>query len=76
MALIALLIPVLMLGVVLALGRYEELLLPPEESAEPAGFAPRVAGQPKYVLRTGGTSVGAATPPPGVSPGTGAPLSR
>ncbi|MER5939855.1 MULTISPECIES: hypothetical protein [unclassified Streptomyces] len=34
MALLAVLLPLLMLGVVLALGRYEDLLLPPRE-AEP-----------------------------------------
>jgi hypothetical protein len=32
MALLAVIIPVLMLGVVLALGRYEELLLPEEDT--------------------------------------------
>ncbi|MBD0841609.1 MULTISPECIES: hypothetical protein [unclassified Streptomyces] len=39
MALLAVLIPLLMLGVVLALGRYEELLLPEkrDEAVEPVG---------------------------------------
>ncbi|MER6346785.1 hypothetical protein ACWC10_36685 [Streptomyces sp. NPDC001595] len=40
MAIFAVLIPFLLLGVMLALGRYEELLLPtdrePETAAEPA----------------------------------------
>ena len=35
MALLALLIPFVLLGVVLALGRYEEFLLPPAPEAEP-----------------------------------------
>ncbi|GGV04969.1 hypothetical protein AB0I84_07325 [Streptomyces spectabilis] len=34
MAVLAVFIPVLLLGVVLALGRYEELLLPPAERSE------------------------------------------
>jgi hypothetical protein len=34
MAAVAVIIPLLMLGVVLALGRYEELLLPPAEEAD------------------------------------------
>ncbi|GGS95317.1 MULTISPECIES: hypothetical protein [Streptomyces] len=38
--LLAVLIPVLMLGVVLALGRYEELLLPAAEPAPDAPVAP------------------------------------
>jgi hypothetical protein len=39
MALLAVLIPLLMLGVVLVLGRYEELLLPQDDAGrrEPAG---------------------------------------
>ncbi|MFC9503420.1 hypothetical protein [Streptomyces sp. NPDC057002] len=39
MAMLAVLIPLLMLGVVLVLGRYEELLLPEEKTGrrEPAG---------------------------------------
>ncbi|MFB7929835.1 MULTISPECIES: hypothetical protein [Streptomyces] len=39
MAMLAVLIPPLMLGVVLVLGRYEELLLPQEDAdrREPAG---------------------------------------
>ncbi|MGX1566523.1 hypothetical protein [Streptomyces sp. NPDC055506] len=39
MAMLAVLIPVLMLGAVLVLGRYEELLLPEENAGrhEPAG---------------------------------------
>ncbi|MFI6804875.1 hypothetical protein ACIBO6_07665 [Streptomyces luteogriseus] len=42
MAMLAVLIPLLMLGVVLVLGRYEELLLPQEDSdrREPAGVPP------------------------------------
>ncbi|MHC3468869.1 hypothetical protein ACYF6T_09145 [Streptomyces sp. 7R007] len=39
MAVLAVIIPVLMLGVVLALGRYEELLLPAEK-ADPDENAP------------------------------------
>ncbi|WP_284059713.1 hypothetical protein [Streptomyces sp. AS02] len=40
MALIAVLLPLLMLGVVLALGRYEELLLPKEQDDDgPEGAA-------------------------------------
>jgi len=43
--LLAVLIPVLMLGVVLALGRYEDLMLP--DTPPPAGDAgPAVAPQP------------------------------
>ncbi|MEU8983322.1 hypothetical protein [Streptomyces sp. NPDC048309] len=34
MAVLAVIIPLLMLGVVLALGRYEELLLPPVEETD------------------------------------------
>jgi hypothetical protein len=34
MALLAVIIPILMLGVVLALGRYEELLLPEEKPGQ------------------------------------------
>jgi hypothetical protein len=38
MAVIAVIIPVVMLGVVLALGRYEELMLPPvQEPEQPEG---------------------------------------
>ncbi|WP_298558881.1 hypothetical protein [Streptomyces luteogriseus] len=42
MAMLAVLIPLLMLGVVLVLGRYEELLLPQEDTdrREPAGVPP------------------------------------
>ncbi|MDL5204742.1 hypothetical protein [Streptomyces sp. ALI-76-A] len=46
MAVLAVIIPLLMLGVVLALGRYEDLLLPgeepdrPEPSAAPSPVAP------------------------------------
>jgi hypothetical protein len=43
MAILAVFIPVLMLGVVLALGRYEELLLPGDQDPvkfEPAGARP------------------------------------
>jgi hypothetical protein len=49
MALLAVLIPLLMLGVVLALGRYEELLLPEEreEAARlPSTSSPGPAGTP------------------------------
>ncbi|MEU2272983.1 hypothetical protein ABZ568_42385 [Streptomyces olindensis] len=44
MAMLAVLIPLLMLGVVLVLGRYEELLLPQDDAdrPEPAG-APAAA---------------------------------
>ncbi|WP_302186065.1 hypothetical protein [Streptomyces sp. AC550_RSS872] len=42
MALLAVLLPLLMLGVVLALGRYEDVLLPkePDEADRPDGTAP------------------------------------
>ncbi|MFG2549997.1 hypothetical protein [Streptomyces sp. NPDC048581] len=41
MALLAVLLPLLMLGVVLALGRYEDLLLPTEQDDDgPEGAAP------------------------------------
>lgn len=45
MAMLAVLIPLLMLGVVLVLGRYEELLLPQEDAdrREPAGVPPASA---------------------------------
>jgi hypothetical protein len=45
MAMLAVLIPLLMLGVVLVLGRYEELLLPQEDTdrREPAGAPPVAA---------------------------------
>ncbi|MFF5367550.1 hypothetical protein [Streptomyces sp. NPDC013187] len=45
MALLAVLIPLLMLGVVLVLGRYEELLLPKENAdrREPAADSPTAA---------------------------------
>ncbi|WP_327352151.1 hypothetical protein [Streptomyces sp. NBC_01304] len=39
MAIFAVLIPVVMLGVVLALGRYEELMLPPAQEADDRGGA-------------------------------------
>ncbi|WP_265582681.1 hypothetical protein [Streptomyces ferrugineus] len=39
MALLAVLLPLLMLGVVLALGRYEELLLPEKDEDRPEGAA-------------------------------------
>lgn len=41
MALLAVLLPLLMLGLVLALGRYEDLLLPREQDEDgPEGAAP------------------------------------
>ncbi|MFB8244071.1 hypothetical protein ACFY3O_01620 [Streptomyces sp. NPDC001046] len=45
MAMLAVLIPLVMLAVVLVLGRYEELLLPGEEAdrPEPAGAPPAPA---------------------------------
>ncbi|MFJ5995019.1 hypothetical protein [Streptomyces sp. NPDC092370] len=45
MAMLAVLIPLLMLGVVLVLGRYEELLLPQEDAGrrEPADVPPATA---------------------------------
>ncbi|MDQ1049826.1 hypothetical protein [Streptomyces sp. V4I2] len=43
MALLAVIIPLLMLGVVLALGRYEELLLPEEDADR---YEPVAAPQP------------------------------
>ncbi|WSQ13210.1 hypothetical protein OG604_38645 [Streptomyces sp. NBC_01231] len=44
MALLAVMIPLLMLGVMLALGRYEEVLLPGDEADryEPAAAPPAV----------------------------------
>jgi hypothetical protein len=46
MAMLAVLIPLLMLGVVLVLGRYEELLLPQEDTGrrEPAVVPPAAPG--------------------------------
>ncbi|MFF6876194.1 MULTISPECIES: hypothetical protein [unclassified Streptomyces] len=46
MAMLAVLIPLLMLGVVLVLGRYEELLLPREDTGrrEPAVVPPAAPG--------------------------------
>ncbi|MGW5973799.1 hypothetical protein [Streptomyces sp. NPDC055186] len=42
MAVLAVLIPLLMLGVLLMLGRYEDLVLPGMQEQEPRGFpAPR-----------------------------------
>jgi hypothetical protein len=48
MAMLAVLIPLLMLGVVLVLGRYEELLLPQEDADphEPAAVPSAPAGGP------------------------------
>ncbi|GGW79116.1 hypothetical protein [Streptomyces caelestis] len=45
MAMLAVLIPLLMLGVVLVLGRYEELLLPQNDAdrRQPAGPPPAAA---------------------------------
>ncbi|EFL35994.1 predicted protein [Streptomyces viridochromogenes DSM 40736] len=45
MAMLAVLIPLLMLGAVLVLGRYEELLLPQEDAGrrEPADVNPAAA---------------------------------
>ncbi|MFI9748963.1 hypothetical protein [Streptomyces collinus] len=45
MAMLAVFIPLLMLGVVLVLGRYEELLLPQEDAGrrEPADVSPAAA---------------------------------
>ncbi|MFF7788705.1 hypothetical protein [Streptomyces sp. NPDC007991] len=45
MAMLAVLLPLLMLGVVLLLGRYEELLLPQDDAdrREPAGVTPAAA---------------------------------
>ncbi|MEU2916480.1 hypothetical protein ACFYM3_33800 [Streptomyces massasporeus] len=49
MAMLAVLIPLLMLAVVLVLGRYEELLLPQEDAdrREPAGVPPGAACRTK-----------------------------
>ncbi|MFI9168543.1 hypothetical protein [Streptomyces lincolnensis] len=54
MAVLAVIIPFLMLGVVLALGRYEELLLPRDEAdaLEPAAAPPGVAAARPETLRT------------------------
>ncbi|WDV55649.1 hypothetical protein PV963_37535 [Streptomyces coeruleorubidus] len=45
MAMLAVLIPLFMLGVVLVLGRYEELLLPQDDAdrREPVGVPPAAA---------------------------------
>ncbi|MDQ0752541.1 zona occludens toxin (predicted ATPase) [Streptomyces africanus] len=45
MAMLAVLLPLLMLGVVVLLGRYEELLLPQDDTGrrEPAGVSPAAA---------------------------------
>ncbi|CAL9633588.1 hypothetical protein [Streptomyces griseomycini] len=42
MVVLAVLVPLLMLGVVLVLGRYEDLVLPPRrpDAGDPAGRAP------------------------------------
>lgn len=54
MAVLAVIIPFLMLGVVLALGRYEELLLPRDEAdaLEPVAAPPGVAAARPETLRT------------------------
>ncbi|MEU7657684.1 hypothetical protein [Streptomyces lincolnensis] len=54
MAVLAVIIPFLMLGVVLALGRYEELLLPRDEAdaLEPAVAPPVTAAGGPETLRT------------------------
>jgi hypothetical protein len=59
MAMLAVLIPLLMLGVVLVLGRYEELLLPQEDTdrREPAGVPPVGAA-------AASSPAPAGTPPP------------
>ncbi|MEU6688081.1 hypothetical protein [Streptomyces sp. NPDC046832] len=57
MALLAVLIPLLMLGVVLVLGRYEELLLPREDADR---------GQPAAVPSAG--PVVASSPAPAGTP--------
>ncbi|WP_405621410.1 hypothetical protein [Streptomyces sp. NBC_00076] len=57
MALLAVMIPLLMLGVMLALGRYEEVLLPGDEADqyEPAAAPPAVpsVGRGKRVQSAG-----------------------
>ncbi|WP_079085012.1 hypothetical protein [Streptomyces dysideae] len=65
MALLAMIIPILMLGVVLALGRYEELLLP--EERDEAG--PATVPAP---LRPASSPTSSATSSPGPA-GTPAP---
>ncbi|WP_327327750.1 hypothetical protein OG735_38365 [Streptomyces sp. NBC_01210] len=66
MELIAVLVPIAMLGVVLALGRYEELLLSPHEEAN-AEYATGRHMQPLGVpsLPEGATVEGAAGGRPG-----------
>ncbi|WP_406441248.1 hypothetical protein OHB14_19930 [Streptomyces sp. NBC_01613] len=68
MALLAAIIPLLMLGMVLALGRYEELLLPMRK-ADPSedGPAPPGATVPLPVLGVpkSATTVASGTPPTG-----------
>ncbi|CAM5704685.1 hypothetical protein SALBM217S_00550 [Streptomyces griseoloalbus] len=66
MAVLALLVPFLMLGVILMLGRYEEYVLPPREAEAEPGDRPvgvcaaDTGARGPEVLRTGGTSVAAA----------------
>ncbi|AXE89877.1 MULTISPECIES: hypothetical protein [unclassified Streptomyces] len=59
MAMLAVLIPLLMLGVVLVLGRYEELLLPQDDADrhEPAGA-------PAPAAATSSSHAPAGTPAP------------
>ncbi|GAA1427060.1 hypothetical protein GCM10009601_37530 [Streptomyces thermospinosisporus] len=63
MAVLAALIPLLMLGVLLLLGRYEELLLP-LRSEDDAGRRPEPAAAP----RASAPATSAALPPPAGTP--------
>jgi hypothetical protein len=66
MAVLAVLIPPLMLGLVLALGRYEELLLPQKDTARPAPAAaptePASAGNPAPSPRIPAPSIAHSSP--------------
>jgi hypothetical protein len=81
MVVLAVIIPLVMLGVLLALGRYEDLMLPmaPAEAAdEPDGtLAPAVAGAGGPAATTGGPlgTTGGPLGTTGGAPGTaGGPL--
>ncbi|WP_405867625.1 hypothetical protein [Streptomyces sp. NBC_00005] len=71
MALLAAIIPLLMLGMVLALGRYEELLLPmrkadpSEDGPAPAGPLGATVPLPVLGVPKSATTVASGTPPTG-----------
>ncbi|WP_078940586.1 hypothetical protein [Streptomyces cellulosae] len=71
MAVLAVIIPLLMLGVVLALGRYEELLLPgdpgdgadrPEPAVAPSAATPVTSAVAPVARATARAAASAATP--------------